>query len=49
MLNDGWVEGKQNPKRPGITLGTPREGERIHTNADLNARIAGMRGPAQAS
>ena len=48
MLNDGWVEGKQNPKRPGITLGTPREGERIHTNADLNARIAGMRGPAQA-
>lgn len=48
MLNDGWVEGRHDPKRPVITLGTPREGERIHTNTDLNARIAGMRANAQA-
>ena len=40
MLNDGWVEGKHNPQRPGINLATPMEGERIHRNVDLNSRIA---------
>lgn len=39
MLNDGWVEGKLNPKRPKLEMGTPFEGRYIHTNDELNQRV----------
>ncbi len=40
MINDGWVEASLDPKRPRITLDTPVEGQIIHTNDDLNRRMA---------
>ncbi|NNJ64994.1 MAG: hypothetical protein HKP16_05475 [Xanthomonadales bacterium] len=40
MLNDGWVKGRRDPKRPGIDLNTPIEGQIIHTNVELNERLA---------
>ena len=36
MLNDGWLKGSRDPKRPGIDLSTPMEGRVIHTNRELN-------------
>jgi len=39
MLNDGWVEGKFDPRRPKVTLGSPVEGRIIHSNDDLQARV----------
>ncbi len=39
MLNDGWVQGKYDKKKPGINLETPMEGHIVHTNIDLNKRL----------
>jgi len=41
MVNDGWVEAKHDRKRPNLTLATPFEGKRIHTNVELNRSAAG--------
>jgi flavin-dependent dehydrogenase len=40
MVTDGWVDAKLNPKRPKLKLGTPFEGRAIHTNEDINQRMA---------
>lgn len=40
MVTDGWVEAKHNPKRPKLALDTPYEGRIIHTNVELNERLA---------
>ena len=39
MVNDGWVQGKYDPKKPLIDLSTPDEGQSIHTNVELNERM----------
>jgi flavin-dependent dehydrogenase len=39
MLTDGWVKGEHDPKRPGIDLSTPIEGDIVQTNIELNERL----------
>lgn len=39
MLNQGWVRGERDPRRPGIDLSTPDEGSIVHINLDLNVRL----------
>lgn len=46
MVNEGWVTGTLDPKRPVLNVGTPFEGRYIHTNAELNRKIAERGGPA---
>jgi flavin-dependent dehydrogenase len=38
MLNDGWVKGRHDRKKPGMDLTTPMEGRIVHTNIELNER-----------
>ncbi len=44
MLNQGWVTGEHDPKRPGIDLSTPDEGNIIHTNRELNLKLENLLG-----
>jgi len=41
MVNEGWVDAKHDPKRSLLVLGSPYEGRYIHTNVELNRKIAG--------
>ncbi|NOG92008.1 MAG: NAD(P)-binding protein [Armatimonadetes bacterium] len=42
MLGEGWIRGKLDPNKPRLQIGSPREGEQIHANVDLNARIESL-------
>ncbi len=46
LVGEGWVSGRFDPRRPRLTLKSPREGEMIHTNVDLNSRLEGLSKPA---
>ena len=37
MVNEGWVTGKLDKKKPRLTLTTPNEGHIVHPNRDSAA------------
>ncbi len=47
MLSDGWVEGQYDPSLGRLKLESPREGENIHSNHDLDERLARIKTPTR--
>ncbi len=43
MLTEGWVRGSLDPTLPRLALGSPLEGEIIHTNREINALLERLR------
>ena len=39
MIGDGWVTGRLDKAAPRLKVGSPREGQIVHSNKDLNQRI----------
>lgn len=40
MISEGWIEGRYDPELGLLKLATPREGDIIHSNSDLDERLA---------